>query len=178
MSAAMHSLRPATAADVPQLSALGARTFVETFVDGFGIPYPQADLDIFLEEAFGAAGIRASLADPAQGWWVAESEVGAIEGFAHIGPCSLPHAEADKTNGELKRLYIGQEAQGLGLGTALLDIALKAMAERFTGPEWIGVWSGNDRAVRLYGHYGFRPVGEYKFEVGEWLDDEFILRRG
>ena len=42
---------------------------------------------------------------------------------------------------------------------------------------WIGVWSGNEKAIRLYGHYGFRPVGEYKFPVGDWLDDEFILRR-
>jgi ribosomal protein S18 acetylase RimI-like enzyme len=174
----MHTFRPAVSADVPQFSALGARTFVETFVGGFGIPYPEEDLDTFLNQAFGEETLRRSLADPAQGWWVAESEEGAISGFANIGPCALPHPQADKKNGELKRLYVGGEAQGLGLGTALLDIALKAMAERFEGPEWIGVWSGNDKAVRLYAHYGFHPVGEYKFEVGTWLDDEFILRRG
>jgi len=173
----MHTIRPAVAADIPQLSKLGARTFVDTFVHGFGIPYPQADLDAFCEEAFGEAALTRSLADPAQGWWVAEAD-GRIEGFANIGPCSLPHPEADAANGELKRLYIGKEAQGKGVGTALLHIALAAMAERFDGPEWIGVWSGNDKAVRLYGHYGFHPVGEYKFPVGDWLDDEFILRRG
>lgn len=178
MSAAMHTLRPATPADVPALSALGARTFVETFVDGFGIPYPQADLACFLDEAFGEASVRKGVDDPNQGWWVAESDQGRIEGFANIGPCALPHPDAAARNGELKRLYIGREAQGLGLGTALLDIALEAMAQRFEGPEWIGVWSGNDKAVRLYGHYGFQPVGEYKFPVGAWLDDEFILRRG
>jgi len=177
MSAAMHNFRPATAADIPQLSKLGARTFRETFVDGFGIPYPPADLAAFCEYAFGEATLRESIADPAQGWWVAEKD-GRIEGFANIGPCALPHPDADPRNGELKRLYIGREAQGKGVGAALLDIALKAMAERFEGPEWIGVWSGNDKAIRLYGHYGFHPVGEYKFPVGEWLDDEFILRRG
>lgn len=178
MSAAMHAIRPATAADVPQLSALGGRTFIETFVDGFGIPYPPADLAAFIEDAFGKAAITANLADPAQGWWVADDEAGVIGGFANIGPCSLPHPDAGKTNGELKRLYIASKAQGLGLGTKLLDVALAAMAERFTGSEWIGVWSGNDKAVRLYGHYGFNVAGEYKFSVGSWLDDEFILRRG
>ena len=70
MSAAMHSIRPATAADIPQLSVLGGRTFVETFVDGFGIPYPPADLAAFIEEAFGEASIAANLANPEQGWWV------------------------------------------------------------------------------------------------------------
>ena len=178
MSAAMHSIRPATAADIPQLSALGGRTFVETFVDGFAIPYPPADLAAFIEEAFGEAAITANLANPEQGWWVAVDEAGVIGGFANIGPCSLPHPDARKANGELKRLYIGKEAQGLGLGTKLLDVALAAMAERFSGSEWIGVWSGNDKAIRLYGHYGFHSVGEYKFLVGDWLDDEFILRRG
>lgn len=178
MSAAMHSIRPATAADIPQLSGLGGRTFVETFVDGFGIPYPPADLATFIEEAFGEAAIAANLANPEQGWWVAADESGVIGGFANVGPCSLPHPDASKANGELKRLYIGKEAQGLGLGTKLLDVALADMAERFSGSEWIGVWSGNDKAIRLYGHYGFRPAGEYKFPVGDWLDDEFILRRG
>lgn len=177
MSAAMHTLRPATAADIDQLSELGARTFVDTFVHGFGIPYPQADLDRFIEGAFGKAALTANLADPAQGWWAAESPEGRIEGFANIGPCTLPHPDADPRNGELKRLYIGREAQGKGVGTGLLHIALDAMAARFEGPEWIGVWSGNDKAVRLYAHYGFHPVGEYKFAVGDWLDDEFILRR-
>ncbi|MBX7250014.1 MAG: GNAT family N-acetyltransferase, partial [Caulobacteraceae bacterium] len=71
----------------------------------------------------------------------------------------------------------GKHAQGHGLGTKLLELALADIAERFTGPEWIGVWSGNDKAIRLYGHYGFRRAGEYKFPVGDWLDDEFILRR-
>jgi len=178
MSAAMHTIRPAKPADIALLSALGGRTFVETFVDGFGIPYPQTDLDIFIDEAFSEFSIAEALTDPDQTWWVAVDEAGVIGGFANIGPCSLPHADASKANGELKRLYIGKEAQGLGLGTKLLETALAAMADRFRGSEWIGVWSGNDKAMRLYGHYGFKPVGEYKFPVGTWLDDEFILRRG
>jgi ribosomal protein S18 acetylase RimI-like enzyme len=178
MSAAMHTIRPAKPSDLAQLSALGRRTFVETFRDGFGIPYPQADLDTFIEEAFGEFSIAQALADRDQTWWVAADETGRLGGFANIGPCALPHPDASEANGELKRLYIGKHAQGQGLGTKLLDTALAAMAERFTGPEWIGVWSGNDKAVRLYGHYRFHRVGEYKFPVGDWLDDEFILRRG
>ena len=26
--------------------------------------------------------------------------------------------------------------------------------------------------------YGFVKAGEYRYPVGDWLDDEFILRRG
>jgi len=43
---------------------------------------------------------------------------------------------------------------------------------------WIGVWSGNRGARRLYEQLGFAKVGEYYFKVGEAMDREFILRRG
>ena len=42
---------------------------------------------------------------------------------------------------------------------------------------WIGVWSKNLGAQRLYARHGFQKVGEYKFAVGNTRDDEFILRR-
>ncbi|MBX7250297.1 MAG: GNAT family N-acetyltransferase, partial [Caulobacteraceae bacterium] len=148
MSAAMHTIRPAEPRDVAALSALGGQTFVDTFVHGYGIPYPKADLDAFLEDSFGEFATARALTDPEQRWWVAEDLGGRLGGFAQTGPCSLPHAEASKANGELKRLYIGKHAQGHGLGTKLLELALADIAERFTGPEWIGVWSGNDKAIR------------------------------
>ena len=45
-------------------------------------------------------------------------------------------------------------------------------------PVWLGVWSGNGRAQRFYGRYGFSQVGDYDYPVGETRDHEFILRRG
>src|SRR3569832_1593690 len=103
MSAAMHTIRPARPSDVAQLSRVGGQTFIDTFVHGFGIPYPQADLDHFIDEAFGEFSVAEDLADPDQTWWVAVDEAGVIGGFANIGPCSLPHPDASKANGELKR---------------------------------------------------------------------------
>jgi hypothetical protein len=35
----------------------------------------------------------------------------------------------------------------------------------------------SEGAARLSGR-GFAIVGEYKFRVGDWYDDEFIMRRG
>jgi ribosomal protein S18 acetylase RimI-like enzyme len=43
--------------------------------------------------------------------------------------------------------------------------------------QWLGVWSGNLKAQRLYAAYGFERVGGYAFPVGRWRDDEFIMRR-
>jgi ribosomal protein S18 acetylase RimI-like enzyme len=78
--------------------------------------------------------------------------------------------------GEIKRLYVRQETQGSGLGSRLLTLALDWLAA--PGRRlWIGVWSQNHGAQRLYARHGFRRVGAYQFPVGRTLDDEFILSR-
>ncbi|RYE91924.1 MAG: GNAT family N-acetyltransferase, partial [Myxococcales bacterium] len=74
-------------------------------------------------------------------------------------------------------LYVDQAAQGLGLGKEMLERALGWLEQRAPGPLWLGVWSGNLRAQRLYERYGFGKVGEYDFPVGAWRDREFIFRR-
>jgi GNAT superfamily N-acetyltransferase len=171
-------IRPGRIEDAEALAALGRETFVDTFVDGFGIPYPAGDLRAYLERTFSVATTREALLDATQAWWVAERERdGTVVGFANAGPNSLPHPEGRATHAELRRLYIAKRAQGTGLGTRLLEKALAWMEAHTDGPLWIGVWSGNVKAQKLYAAYGFAKAGEYKYPVGTWLDDEFILRR-
>ena len=93
------------------------------------------------------------------------------------GPCTLPHPDVRPGHAELQRLYVLDDAQGQGLGRRLMDVALGWMQAGSPGPQWIGVWSGNAKAQRLYAAYGFRKVGGYPFPVGSWRDEEYILRR-
>lgn len=169
-------LRPATPDDAEALAALAERTFVETFIDGFGIPYPADDLADFKAKVFSLEATRERLTLAGHEWEVAELE-GRIVGFFEVGPASMPHPDCRPEQAELKRLYIGSGAQGLGLGRALLENALARM-DRRPGPQWLSVWSGNDKAQRLYRRYGFDKAGEYEFPVGRWRDHEFIFRRG
>ncbi len=172
-------IRPATDADAPALADLGRQTFIDTFVaaDGFAIPYPPEDLGVFLDASFNPQTIRTKLKEPGAAWWVAERD-GELLAFANTGPNTLPHPEARASHAELRRLYVARSAQGLGLGTLLLAVALEWMEANSDGPLWIGVWSGNLKAQKLYAAYGFQKAGEYQYPVGRWLDDEFILRRG
>lgn len=170
-------LRPAAALDAPALAALGRATFIDTFVVGFGIPYPPDDLEAYLTKAFDVPTLAARFVDPREAWWVVERD-GTLLAFANVGPNGLPHPDARSTHAELRRLYVAKEAQGLGLGTRLLDVALAWMEAHTDGPLWIGVWSGNHKARRLYEARGFRMVGEYRFPVGSWTDEDVILRRG
>ena len=172
-------IRPARLEDADILAELGRRTFLDTFVakDGFAIPYPQADLLPYLDESFGPAAVRRRIAEDRSGYWVAERD-GVFLAYANAGPNGLPHPDAAAGDQELRRIYVDKAAQGLGLGTKLLGISLDWMETHSTGPLWIGVWSGNLKAQKLYAAHGFEKAGEYDYPVGDWLDHEFILRRG
>lgn len=167
------TIRRATLADAEALSRIGAETFVETF----GHMYPPEDLAAFLKAAYAVEKSLCDFEDPAKAAWLVEAD-GEVVGHALAGPCDLPHADVTPTCGELKRLYVLKAFQGGGTGSRLLAETL-AWLER-DGPRrlWIGVWSENYGAQRLYERMGFEKVGEYDFIVGETRDREFILRRG
>ncbi|HEY2179878.1 MAG TPA: GNAT family N-acetyltransferase [Caulobacteraceae bacterium] len=167
------TIRRADASDAGTLAALGAATFT----DAFGRLYPPEDLAAFIASTHTTAKLAGELADPAMAHWLAKHG-GEPVGYAVAGPCGLPHPDVTPACGELKRIYVSRTRQGEGLGARLLDEAL-AWLER-DGPRrlWIGVFSQNLGAQRLYERHGFRKVGDYVFEVGATRDPEFILRRG
>jgi len=170
-------LRLATLADVPALAALKLACFRETFLEDFAIPYPPGDLAQFERETYGEAQVAAEIADPAHASWVCADDTGMLLGYAHVGPCKLPHPEVTARSGELYQIYVRRTTQGMGLGKRLLATALGWLETHYPGPLWIGVWSGNERAQAVYAARGFRKVGDYGFMVGAHRDAEFIFRR-
>lgn len=167
------NIRRATPADAEVLSRIAAETFTETF----GHTYPPEDLAAFLASAYDLEKTRLDLADPDRAAWLVEAD-GRVVGHALAGPCDLPHDEVTPACGELKRLYVLKAFQGGGTGSRLLAETLAWLEKDGPRRLWIGVWSENYGAQRLYGRLGFEKVGEYDFIVGETRDREFILRRG
>jgi ribosomal protein S18 acetylase RimI-like enzyme len=166
-------VRAATLADVPVLAELGAKTFTETFSH----LYSRQDLQAYLEEKHSQAAHAAVLADPRIGAWLAFDDAGLPCGFAVAGPCKLPVEGRESEAGELRQVYVLASRQNLGIGRRLMECALEWLAAHFA-PLYIGVWSENVGAQRLYARYGFSKVGEYGFPVGDHVDREFIMRRG
>ena len=166
------SIRRATVEDAAVLAELGTATFVETF----GHLYSPTDLQAFLDESHTPAAYAKVLANPDYALWIAERDGEAI-GYAQAGPCGLSHADAQPTDGELKRLYVRAGIQGGGTGRALMDAAMAWLLRDGPRPLWLSVWSENLGAQRFYARYGFAFVAEYAFIVGEQRDREFMFRR-
>ncbi|HVM98868.1 MAG TPA: GNAT family N-acetyltransferase [Caulobacteraceae bacterium] len=167
------TIRRATQDDAAALAAIGARTFSETFAH----LYPPQDLAAFLAEAHSVERARADLANPNKAVWLVEA-AGEVVGYALAGPCKLPHPEVTPDCGELDRIYVLRDYQGGGTGSRLLGETLAWLEKDGPRRIWIGVWSENHGAQRLYARHGFEKVGTYEFIVGATRDHEFILRRG
>ncbi len=166
-------IRLATDADAPALAGFGARTFLETF----GHLYPPEDKQYFLGQRFSLERTLQDIRDPARVMTMVYRGDDLVA-FLDCGPLTLPVESPESDALELYRLYLDETQKGTGLAHRLMDMALNWARERQASALYLGVWSQNERAKRLYAKYGFEIVGAYHFKVGTTLDDERIMRLG
>lgn len=167
------AVRRAVLADAAALSQLGTATFVEAF----GHLYSPADLQEFLSKAHSVQMYERLLRDPDVAIWLATPDVAPPIGYIVAGLCKLPVPNLEPRAGEIRRLYVRTTEQSGGLGTRLLKIALDWLRAEGFGPMYVGVWSANFGAQRLYERFGFEKIGEYEFFVGKQRDHEFIFKQ-
>lgn len=168
----MH-IRRASGRDAGVLSAISRDTFVETF----GHLYAPDDLAVHLDKAYRVDAYAPALDELGCAAWLLEDDGGHAQGYAFVGPCTLPHAEVVPGDLELKRLYVRAALQGGGWGGRLFAQALDWMQANAPTALWLGVFSENEGAQRFYRRHGFDKVGEYLYAVGSARDREFIFRR-
>lgn len=167
------NLRPASAADIAALSALGR----DSFVAKFGHMYRTEDLAAFLEQVHSPAAITAEMNDPGRLYHVAE--LGSrLVGYCKLGlACGWPEHARGANAMELKQLYTDPAMTGHGIGAALMDWALDEGRRRGADEMQLSVWSGNHGAQKFYARYGFSKVADITFPVGEHIDEEFLFAR-
>lgn len=176
-------LRRADITDVDALSQLCQKTFLEAFIEDLCIPYPQKDLDSFLNSYANPESFVKKINDPKQAVWVIEDTTSnELVAYAVAGPCDtndIPHPDAcADSDGVINRIYVRRNQQGQRFGQQLMNVILSWLEEQYPGrPIWLPVLSGNIKAQKFYKHYGFNKVYEYYYPIGEWKDLDFIMKR-
>ena len=168
-------IRPATAADAPALSRLGAATFRETF-EGENSP---EDMARYLADSFSPERQAAEIADPRGTVLLAEHHDGrpTLVGYAHLIAGPAPEAVRGAAPLELKRIYVARAWHGRGVAQALMSAAVDTARARGAQTLWLGVWERNPRAVAFYAKYGFERVGEHAFVLGADRQTDWLFAR-
>jgi ribosomal protein S18 acetylase RimI-like enzyme len=166
-------IESARISDAEALSALGRKTFTEKF----GQLYSAENLNMFLEDSHSVSVYHSVLGDPAYRVWKAVAPDGHLVGYAVAGRCKLDVGPIPDNAMEIKRLYVDESAQSLGLGRRLMEAMLDWIDADGRKPVYLSVYAHNDGAQRFYSRYGFSWFMDTTFLVGDHVDPEMIFAR-
>jgi diamine N-acetyltransferase len=155
-----------------ELAKLKAETFVETFAEANDPDHVRAHL----AREFSAEAVRRSLEDDdSTTWWL--SDHGVPVGFLKV---NRGHAqtEAGLSDGlEVEQLYVLAAHHGRGHGSRLIEHAISTARAEGYPFIWLGVWEHNSRAIAVYEHLGFVPIGDHTFLFGNEEQRDVLMRR-
>lgn len=172
------------------LGALGRKLFAQTFA---GL-YCDEDLQRFLSSTFSVSGLQADISAGCSYWAAKDVSVENRPwvGYCKVGPVKVPLATmqplvTEKSIAvqpvetehclELRQLYIDRCYHRHGIGSQFMNLFFRRCADLGVATAYVSCWSENHQALRFYERFGFTPIGEYEFPVGEHLDREFVLRK-
>lgn len=151
--ASAATIRPATAADLPAISQLGAllvRTHHDFDPERFIPATPQT------EGAY-AAFLGAQLEDPDVLILIAERD-GEVVGYTYSSLEGVDYMALRGPAGMLHDLLVAPAHRGHGIGQRLLDATMAALEAR-GAPRFV-LWAAvhNESAQRMFARAGFRPT--------------------
>lgn len=97
---------------------------------------------------------------------------GVLLGYAGLAAVGRPGS----FESELHTIGVDPQAQGRGIGTALLQAVL-VRADELDAPVFLEVRTDNDPAIRLYARYGFTQLGLRKRYYRPSGADAYTMRR-
>jgi ribosomal protein S18 acetylase RimI-like enzyme len=166
-------LRRAEPGDAPALSLVASATFLDTYATLL----TGADIVAHCTVKNSIAAFETWLGDPATIVTLAEYEPGrAPIGYTVLTAPDFP-IEPGPADIELRRIYLMKQAQGSGLGAALMARALEDAAAAGRTRMLLGVWDQNTRARAFYERQGFEVIGARQFMVGTTLHDDPVYAR-
>lgn len=160
-------IRPASEADAPAISRLHLRVAWDAWVD-------IVDHDILGAQSAEAdePGWRGRIASNTAWVW---DQAGEVAGYAEVGAAN--DDDAPPSRGHLFHLYVAPEAQGAGVGSALLRTAVDHLRGVGFAEATLWVFTANEQARRFYTAAGWVDDPAAVMPAGdEWWAPSVRLR--
>jgi ribosomal protein S18 acetylase RimI-like enzyme len=128
----------------------------------------------YVARSFNEGKITQELAAEGSTYFVAESQ-DAIAGYARTATGDVPPGVTGERPIELVRLYVDQPFHGTGLAHRLLQACIDDAKAHGHDSMHLGVWERNPRAQAFYDKWGFRKVGEQRFDLGGDIQTDWVM---
>jgi ribosomal protein S18 acetylase RimI-like enzyme len=171
------TIRRAAARDAEALAAVAAATFP--------LACPPHTTDEakaeFIATVLSEERFTDYVADGQRAVLIAE-EHGAAVGYTMVNfgdpsDADVRAAVRIRPTAELSKCYVLPGHHGAGIATGLMSASIDAAAARGAQSMWLGVNEENARAQRFYAKHGFERVGAKHFQVGDRLEDDWVMER-
>lgn len=153
------------------IATIGKKSFRKAFEHLFNC---KDELFEYLEYTYDPVKLTKSLRKENNIYLLALQD-GEPVGFAKIKKHSLNEKIESGAQMELQKLYVLQEHQGSGAGTALLKEVRNIAREVYPDYIWLDTQVNNENAIRLYEKNGFKKIGNYSFTIGTQTFDYYVM---
>ncbi|MFD2207759.1 GNAT family N-acetyltransferase [Kiloniella antarctica] len=160
-------IRRARPDDVRNLTVLSIHVWLHTYAKVGIIPaYSNYILQHFTEEKFLEA-----ISNSDQEIWIYETN-SALQGFLIMKKTS-PCPQRLNCMTEIDNFYVHSNITRNGIGTALLNQAVKSCREKSISQVWLSVHHENSIAINFYNKHDFNNIGSLMFELedGEYKNN-------
>jgi ribosomal protein S18 acetylase RimI-like enzyme len=158
--------------DLPVLQLTSHNTFNETFAH-MNTP---STMEAYLKHAFSPEKLGKELAVKDSVFYFLYAD-GQLSGYLKLNEGNAQTDIFDPEALEIERIYVKKEFQGLGLGGALMDNALRIARTRGKTYAWLGVWEKNQKAIAFYKKHGFYIAGTHSFFMGDEEQNDYVMRK-
>lgn len=137
---------------------------IQVFLDTYATEGVRPDLADEAFAEYGVAVFAQRLGQAGRVFYLAECGSGLV-GFAEVLRDQSESPISGVSGSELVRLYVQPQAQGTGIGRALLQRAERCASEAGSAGVWLSAWEHNARALEFYRRQHYQDVGCAQYTI-------------
>lgn len=148
---------------------------ISTFIDTYAVHNTPENMTNYMAESFSESRLNAELNSDDTHFYFAVSGPD-IYGYLKL---NFRSAQTNQTLGracEIERIYVVKEFQGLQVGKALYEQAIKTAQISGAKWLWLGVWDQNKKAIGFYEKMGLEVFGRHDFTLGDEEQSDLLMR--
>ncbi|WP_268913922.1 GNAT family N-acetyltransferase [Lentilactobacillus sp. SPB1-3] len=166
------SIKKCNLNDLDQLTEIAIETFIDTFLPN----NRQRDIDQYVMNAFNSSKITDEMHNPNSAFYFVFKD-NELAGYLKINFDNAQTESMGSEYMEVQRIYVREKFKGMGVGTAMMERAIKLARHNKKEMIWLGVWEKNINAQKFYTKWGFKKTGTHVFLMGSTPNNDWIMTK-